>query len=56
MDLIALTLLLLVSFVQKKLLISTLNLIANFFVRVFSLLIFTMIILTGLNQFVLKTY
>lgn len=56
MDLIALTLLLLVSFVRKKLLISTLNIIANFFVRVFSLLIFTMIILTDLNLFGLKTY
>lgn len=56
MDLIALTLLLLVSFVRKKLLISMLNLIANFFVTVFSLLIFTMIILTGLNLFVHKTY
>ena len=56
MDLIALTLLLLVSFAQKKLLINSLNLIANSLVKVFSLLIFTIIILTVLNQFGLKTY
>lgn len=56
MDLIALTLLLLVSFAQKKLLISTLSLIVNSSVRVFSLLKFTITILTGLNQFGHKTY
>lgn len=56
MDLIALKFLLLVSFVQKKLLTSTLKQIANFLVRVFSLLRFTKIILTTLNQFGHKTY
>lgn len=56
MDLIALTLLLSVNLEQKKLLISTLSLIVNSSVRVFSLLKFTITILTGLNQFGHKTY